>query len=349
MHVEEFSGNRTAWTDYLKANGGGVLASWEWGDFKKGHGWKVRRLQVRDGEDVRLVTSVLQKPLPAGFCFFYCPLSPVVKGGDWHDPKNQAAFEALADYLKADAKPERALFLKVDPHVAEADFPLDWLTNLGFKDSVEDVQAPFVVHVDLRPTTEEIFAAMKQKGRYNIRSAQKKGVEVKAGSTEADLDIFYKLHQATAARQGITYRAKDYFSEMRQRLMVDAGHATFLTGWHEGEPVASIIVTFLGEESIYLYGGNSLDDRTTNASYLVQWEGIQLAKQRGCTFYNMTGVAPTDDPDDAWAGLRQFKLKFGGEIVALLGARDQVYKPLRYTAFTQADRVRRKLAKRSGL
>lgn len=349
MHVEEFSGNRDDWTNYLQANGGGILASWEWGDFKRGHGWKVRRFQVRDGKSVRLVASVLQKPLPAGFCFFYCPVSPIVAGGNWKDTKNQQAFEALAKFLRSDAKPERALFLKIDPHVAVEDFPLDWLGSLGFKDSVEDVQAPYVVHVDLKPSAEEIFAGMKQKGRYNIRGAEKNGVEVRVGTSADDLDVFYKLHEVTAGRQGITYRAKEYFAEMRQRLMVDAEHATFISGWHENQPVSSIIVTFMGNESIYLYGGNSLGERNTYASYLVQWHGMQLAKERGCTFYNMTGVAPTDDPDDAWAGMRQFKLKFGGEVVSLIGARDQVYKPIHYTAFTQADRVRRKLAKRSGL
>jgi lipid II:glycine glycyltransferase (peptidoglycan interpeptide bridge formation enzyme) len=112
--------------------------------------------------------------------------------------------------------------------------------------------------------------------------------------------------------------------------------------------VAAILVTFIGNEAVYLYGGSSPQDRNVYGSYIVQWAGMQEARKRGCGYYNMTGVAATDDPADAWAGLRQFKLKFGADVVHLLGARDQVYKPLLYAAFTNADRVRRRVAKLLG-
>lgn len=346
MRVEKFTGRGSEWNRFIKANGGGIKQSYEWGEFRQELGWKAHHLIVFDRGEIRLAGMVLQKPLPLGHCFFYCPEGPVVQGGNWKLRGNQRAFEAFHEHLKEKSKGQKALFLKVDPEVAEAEFPLDWLGGLKFVDSPEDIQPAAVTHVDLTPDEDGILAAMKQKGRYNIRYAAKKGVTVRSGTSEADLDIFYRLHEETSKRQGITYRSKRYFEMLRKHFMDQPDYGTFFIAERDGKSLAATLVTFFGKESIYLYGGSSLEDRNVHAAYLVQWEGMKEAKRRKCDFYNMTGIAATDDPNDAWAGLSQFKLKFGGSELHLVGARDYRYEPLRYASFTQADRVRRFVAKR---
>lgn len=346
MRVEKFTGSKRDWTRFVQANGGGIKQSYEWGEFRQGLGWKAHHVAAFDGDEIRLTGMILQKPLPLGHCFFYCPEGPVVKGGDWSARANQQAFEAWHEHLQPKAKSQKALFLKIDPEVAADKFPLDWLTKLKFVDSPEDIQPAVVTQVDLTPSEDGILAAMKQKGRYNIRYAARKGVTVRSGTSEADLDTFYRLHEETSKRQGITYRSKEYFAALRQHFMDQPDYAKFFIAELNGEPLAATLVTFFGRESIYLYGGSSLQDRNVHAAYLVQWEGMKEAKRRQCAFYNMTGIAATDDPNDSWAGLRQFKLKFGGPELFLVGARDYRYEPLRYALFTQADRVRRFVAKR---
>jgi lipid II:glycine glycyltransferase (peptidoglycan interpeptide bridge formation enzyme) len=345
MRVEKFTGRPSEWNRFITANGGGIKQSYEWGEFRTELGWKAHRVAAYEGENIAVAGSILQKPLPLGQCFFYCPEGPVVTGGDWNKKSNQKAFAAWHEHLIPKAKSQNALFLKIDPEVATDDFPLDWLGNLGFADSPEDIQPATVTHVDLTPSEDEILAAMKQKGRYNIRYAIKKGVTVRSGTSEADLDTFYRLHEETSKRQGITYRSKNYFAMLRKHFMEKPDFGKFFIAELNGEPLAATLVTFFGPESIYLYGGSSLKDRNVHAAYLVQWEGMKEAKRRKCAFYNMTGIAATDDPNDSWAGLRQFKLKFGGPELHLIGARDYRYDSLRYTLFTQADRVRRKVAK----
>ncbi len=348
MQVEDLSRARGAWNKFARANRGGVLQSYEWGAFRSELDWQARYLGVRDGDALRAQALVLTKKLPAGFNLYYCPEGPVVKGGDWHDRKNQAAVEKLVQYLEEQAGEERVVCLKIDPHFAAGDFPLDWLGELGFRDSPEDIQGAVVSEVDLTPEPEDIFASFKQKGRYNVRKAVKHGVKVRKGTSAKDLDTFYALLEETAKRQSITYREKWYYEQFRKHLMQESDDACFFVASHSGEPVAAILCTFFGEEAVYLYGGSAQSDRNLYASYLCQWAGIEEARKRGCTFYNLTGIAATDDPNDAWAGLRQFKLKFGGGQTNLVGARDYVYRPVEYFLFTNADRVRRRLAKRSG-
>jgi lipid II:glycine glycyltransferase (peptidoglycan interpeptide bridge formation enzyme) len=347
MQVEEFTGSQQEWDEFVAGNKGNHFQSYAWGDFRTQLGWKVHRLVVTDGSSIRLAGMFMARPLPAGFSFWYCPEGPVVSDGDWNDAKNQEAFQLFSDRLKELAKSGRSLFCKIDPHVKAEQFPVGWLTKLGWKDSPEDQQSALVVQVPLTGSEDEILAQMKQKGRYNIRYAQRKGVTTRTGTGQEELDTFYELHGAMAERQGITHRAKDYFEKIRQVLMEQYGIAHFIIAEYEGKPVAAIMNLYFGDEAVYQYGGSNEEHRNTMATYLIQWAGMLEGKQRGCKYYNLTGIAHSDDPNLPWAGLRQFKLKFGGEIVDLLGAYDYPYKPLLYHGFTQADRVRRKLAKRS--
>lgn len=350
MQIQLFTGTAQEWDTWLAANGGNHFQSYAWGEFRTDLGWKVRRLVVQDGKETRLAAMFMRRPLPAGYSFWYSPEGPVVTEADWNNARNQSAFEIFAKHLEQLAKPDKALFCKIDPHISLEAFPVVWLESLGWKDSPEDQQSTVVVHVPVDLPEEEILAQMKQKGRYNIRYAQRKGVTVRAGTSKEDLDIFYDLHATMAARQGITYRDKSYFEKQREWLMEKYGIGHFLIAEAEGKPVAAILNLYFGDEGVYQYGGSTDEDRKNMGTYLVQWAGMQEAKKRGCKYYNLTGIAHSDDPKLPWAGLRQFKLKFGGEIVHLLGAYDYPYKKAMYHAFTQADRVRRKLLKsRAGL
>lgn len=348
MKVTELRDGKSEWTAFLRANGGNTLQTYEWGEFRRELGWKTRHIIVRDSKEIRLVAMVLQRPLPGGYCFFYCPEGPIVRNKDWRDRKNQRAFTAFTKYLENHKGKELAIFLKIDPHVPVEEFPVKWLAKKGFRDSPEDIQSAVVTEVDLTLSEEKILAAMKPKGRYNIRYAARQGVNVEVGKSQRDLDTFYDLLEQTAKRQHITYRGKLYFESFRKYFMEQANYARFFIAKRQGKPLAATLVTFLGDEATYLYGGSAPQDRNIYASYLVQWEGMKEAKKRGCKFYNMTGVAATDDPTNPWYGLRQFKLKFGGPVTHLVGARDYTYEPFRYFLFTNLDRLRRFVAKRSG-
>ena len=60
-----------------------------------------------------------------------------------------------------------------------------------------------------------MLAHMKQKGRYNIRVAEKAGVKVEqVAFSEKNLDIFYDLLTETLERDGFATNSKSYFREM---------------------------------------------------------------------------------------------------------------------------------------
>ena len=60
---------------------------------------------------------------------------------------------------------------------------------------------------------------MNSKWRYNIRLAEKKGVEVRKGTVQ-DIDIFYNLYQTTASRDGIAIHDKAYYQDLLQSVIL---------------------------------------------------------------------------------------------------------------------------------
>lgn len=77
-----------------------------------------------------------------------------------------------------------------------------------YKDFVEKHTAV----IDLTQSEDEILARMKQKGRYNIRVAEKSGVAVsQAPATTENIDIFYSLLSETTDRDGFHANSRRYF------------------------------------------------------------------------------------------------------------------------------------------
>jgi lipid II:glycine glycyltransferase (peptidoglycan interpeptide bridge formation enzyme) len=80
-------------------------------------------------------------------------------------------------------------------------------------------------------------------------------------------------------------------------------------------------------------------------NHLMQWEMMKWAKERGCSVYDMRGVArelATDQDESALQGLNRFKRGFGARYMEYVGESDLVYSPLWYGLFNLAERLRRR-------
>jgi len=86
----------------------------------------------------------------------------------------------------------------------------------------------------------------------------------------------------------------------------------------------------LDDWGIYYYGASDNHYRKVMAPYLLQWEAIKESKKRGCKYYDFLGIAPEGAVNHPWAGVTQFKGKFGGEVVDYPKAKDLVLKPFWY-------------------
>jgi len=203
-----------------------------------------------------------------------------------------------------------------------------------------DVQPPSTVLIDLNLTPDELLAAMHKKNRYNIRLAERKGVQVRSAGDD-ELDRWYDLYRETALRDRITIHPFRYY----HRLFELARGSTRLSlhlylAEHENDLLAGIIVAEFGDQATYLYGASSNVKRSLMPNYALQWKAILQAREAGITSYDLFGVPPADDPDHPMHGLYRFKTGFGGRLVHRAGSWDVVIRPMRYNAYRFAEQVR---------
>ena len=324
MEVVEITKNeKNSFNEFVEKNGT-FLQSFDWGEFKNNFEWKPYRFAVINKGIWVLSASVLQKKLPFNKSFLYVPEGPVLNKEHWGSPsKIKEYVSALLNKIESYSEKENAIFLRIEP-------------------SFENVQPKHRLWVDLSLNEEEILRQMKHKGRYNIRIAKDDGVTILETRDDDKLDAFYKLLLETTKRDKFSSRPKEYFQFLLDLLWEKNIGGLFLA-FIKNIPLAGAIISFWGKHALYLYGASSNQHREVMASYLLHWEIIKKAKQRGCTFYDFGAIAPNDNPNHIWAGLRQFKSKFGGDEIHLPGCFDFVYQKTNYNLFKTIEKVRRKI------
>ena len=319
--------------------GAHLLQSWLWGDFKARYGWRPRRL-AWDTAAGPAAAQVLARTAARAATVLYVPKGPLLH---WDDPSARAT---VLDALQALARRERAVFIKIDPDVPlaageqghEQPSPTGLalqaeLARRGWVFSPDQVQFRNTVTLDLRGSEADLLAAMKQKTRYNLRLAERKGVRVRPGGP-ADLDRLYRMYAETSVRDGFVIRGQGYYQDAWGRFMA-AGLAQPLLAEVDGEPVGALVVFAFGRTAWYMYGMSRDAHREKMPNHLLQWEAIRWARAHGCETYDFWG-APDDfvESDPLW-GVWKFKEGFGGQVVRHLGAWDYAPSPTLYKLYTR--------------
>ena len=335
-----------------------LLQSWEWGELKAGFGWRAERTAWRDPEGrPRAASQVLYRTqriplLGLRLSLAYCPKGPAL---DWAD--GAVRRELLAGLVRS-ARQAGAFLLKIDPEVpvslgpaeeaadasASAGAPegpsvlpgrslITELQSAGWRHSTDRVQFDNTILLDLTPAEEQILAGMKQKTRYNIRLAQRHGVQVRPGGLE-DLDLLMRMYAETSSRDGFVIRDPAYYRRAWEDFM-GAGMAQPLIAEVEGEPVSGLIAYRFGATAWYLYGMSRSAHREKMPNHLLQWEAMRWAKSGGCAHYDLVGIPGRPDPSDSLWGLYRFKVGFGGELLRTIGAWDFPLRPPLFWLYRQ--------------
>ena len=325
-----------------------VLQSWQWGQEKARLGWQPLPYVWRDAHgQVQAAALVLQRTIATGgFALrpriLYVPRGPLL---DWQDGGLGAN---VLDDLQTLARKQGAIFVKIDPDVhlgkgipgtpeavedtVGAALKAN-LTQRGWRFSAEQIQFRNTVQVDLAPSEEELLARMKQKTRYNIRLAQRKGVQVRQGGAD-DLDLLYRMYAETSIRDGFVIREREYYRRVWGDF-IQAHMAEPLIAEVEGQPVAAVVIFRFAGKAWYLYGMSREMHRDYMPNFLLQWEAMLRAKTAGCAVYDLWG-APDDfvESDPLW-GVYRFKEGLAGDVVRTLGAWDYPVQPLIYRLYSQ--------------
>ena len=320
------------------------LQTVEWAQIKSEVGWTSELLTWEDenGKTVAaaqvLFRSVkLLKKFGPSLTIGYIPRGPLL---DWSDTNTRN--RVLRD-LETLARKKKLIFLKIDPELeigrgipgsgAESanrvgeDF-LKQLQSRGWKFSPDQIQFKNTVLLDLAGTEEDWLARMKQKTRYNLRLAQKSGVVVRKAA-EQDLPTLYRMFAETAHRDGFIIRPEAYYLGV-WKTFIQSGMAEGLIAEVDGTAVAGLVFTYFGGRAWYVYGMSTQLHREKMPNYLLQWEAMRSARQKGCDTYDLWGAPEVFDNSDPMFGVYRFKEGLGGEVVRTVGAWDFPVRPFIY-------------------
>jgi peptidoglycan pentaglycine glycine transferase (the first glycine) len=301
-----------------------ILQTSSWGELKSAFGWSPRF--IRHGNTGAMI---LFRRFPFGLSIGYIPRGPV---GDGHWAELWPAVDALC-------KKENAIFLRVEPEIwqpAPESFINEQLP--GFVETTQTVQPPRTVLIDLQKSEEDLLMEMKSKTRYNIRLAGRKEIVIRQSS---DIKTFHKMMLTTGQRDAFGIHSLDYYQRAYD-LFAPQEACLLLVAEYQGLPLAGIMSFAYGNTAWYFYGASTNQERNRMPTYLLQWEAIRWAKNKGCKTYDMWGIPDfsestleedfLDRSEGLW-GVYRFKRGFGGEIRRTIGTFDRVYRPLLFKLY----------------
>ena len=299
-----------------------ILQTSEWGSLKELYGWRVNYFQNKQAG-----CQVLLRKLPFGYSIAYIPKGPV--GTGWHHLWHEIDEYCINNH---------AFMMKVEPDIW---LPSSFDFNIqlpSFRANFHVIQPRRTLAINLDGTENQWFQNMKQKTRYNIRLAMKKGVVVQPSNNFIE---FEKLLKETSARDKFGVHNINYYQRI-YKMLYHKNECTLLMAKYDDNPIASIMVFARGQRAWYFYGASSNEYRNLMAPYLLQWEGMKWAAARGCKTYDLWGVPDEDEEtleenflqksQGLW-GVYRFKRGFGGQLIRSVGAYDKVYNPFVYNLY----------------
>jgi lipid II:glycine glycyltransferase (peptidoglycan interpeptide bridge formation enzyme) len=316
---------------------GSFLQSWEWGMWQKKLGREPYRFLLEDGNRIVASLQVIKSPLPMGKYYLYLPYGPVVEKNFKFQISN---FKYLLQELQQ--KFPGAVFIRI-----ETKDRIEGLLSIAKKTT--NIQPGKTLIIDLSKSEEQLLAEMHQKTRYNIKLAQRHGVQVVSEPLVVPGHGLYvkealDLITQTADRQDFQTFPRAYYEQFLDYFALQNSGGDVKIYLYKAlldrELLTAAIMVDFGNTRTYLFGGSAAHHREAMAPHLLHFTAMLDAKRSGLNFYDFWGVetASGDQP-----GFVRFKMGFApqGSTIEYPGAYDIAHRKPLYHAYKTLRRVNR--------
>lgn len=318
---------------------GSFLQSRFWKRFLSLQGKKNWQLNVYDDEH-RLIAHCLihTNNLPLGKSYLYAPKGPIF-APNLDEEQRREALELILSQIRditIATRRREEIFCRLEPNI-----PLPSILSIPVKAS-KSIQPKATSYLTLNTPKEELIMTFKEKTRYNIRLAEKKGITINWAQDEKAIKQFYTIYEQTNRRQKLRSHDRNYFLKMLE-ADTDKNVVWVATAYHEQIPIAANLYIAHFPTMTYLHGGFNYEYRNLMAPYLLQWDAIVKSIDSGMNYYDFWGVAPSDGTQDSLENVTRFKDGFNGAVVESIGCYDYLYNPLWYQGYEYLRQIRRSL------
>ena len=275
---------------------------------------KLKKQVFLFGDNEAIAVGIIQK-MPFGLNYLEIPRGPIgtTESAFWQELKNTA-------------KQYKCIFIRISPAHYVQNMP-----KIRLKAPVQ-IHPTDTLILDLTLSESELLKQMKPKGRYNIRVAQRHGVEI---FESKNVKKFYELIKETTHRNNFSAHPLSYYQNMLESLKDYAKlYLAKIKDPYQGEIIiAGGIFIFMDNTCTYYYGASSHKYKHCMAPYLLQWQVISEAKKQNFKKYDFLGIAPENKKIHPLKGISRFKLQFGGSRVKSPPAQDIIFNPFLYLLY----------------
>lgn len=323
------------WNTFLEQHPRGhYLQSYEWGELYRYLGSRIYRLGAFDDERLVGAMMVIVTPIPIPllgryYNWLYCARGPAIEND------NLDILSALLAHVHEIAKISHAVVCKLEPNVLEEEDKrlVDHLCTSGFQVNRQSICGRRSWVLDIRPDEQTILAGFRKTWRYNIRLAEREGVEVREVKTDEDFDTYYRLMIITSQRDNFFLHPQDYHKEMYQRYAAKGDAAIFLA-IYQGKAVAARMIIRFGDTCLDMFGASSNEDHGFPKTHILQYRCFQWARSKGCSFFDFRTIPEILDENEEMYGVYHYKKGFGGFSRLHMPTQDCIYQPLIYRIWT---------------
>ncbi len=321
--------------DYVRENHpeANFLQSAGWGKVYQIDGEKVYYFGLYDNEEIIGSAVVILKKAKRG-AYLEIPGGPLL---DWD--RDKRAVKAFMAEIKKVAIENDCVFVRMRPNVPDDYNNRQLVKELGLVPSPMHLHAEHTVVLDLNLSEEDLMKDMRRQTRYEVRRAQKMGIEVTFDTSKYAFTDFYQIQLETAKRQNFI-PSTQAFIEAQHEAFGEA--ARIYTASLKGRPLAKGLIIMQSPEAVYHEAASTEEGRKYPGAYALQWQVIRDAKDLGMKRYNLFGIAPPNSPKHRYAGVTTFKTGFGGSKVTYLPAHDLVIRPIHYQFVHMLEMARKK-------
>jgi peptidoglycan pentaglycine glycine transferase (the first glycine) len=363
---------RNLWQKFFDDNcSSSFLHSWEWGEFQQSLGYPIIRLGLFNNKNQLEAISLVIKIKSRRGSFLFIPHGPIFNQNKNEKIKIKNYIEKIKNYLITLSKKENYWFIRIAPIFEDKNEYQKIFTDLGFKKAPIYMHAETTWELPLTNKTEEgLLSSMRKTTRYLIKKAARDGVLIEKTTDPKALKIFYNLYQETAKREKFIPFSFDFIKKEFEAFAKSKNAMIFLAVINNKKPpipvlndlggadsdftseehahgsekrgikafinqyLAASIIIFTKSAAFY-HQGASVHTKIP-ATYLLQWEAIKEAKNRGCQLYNFWGIYDEQRPDrtpKSWQGLTLFKTGFSGQIKRFLPTQDYIISKKYYLTY----------------
>jgi CelD/BcsL family acetyltransferase involved in cellulose biosynthesis len=194
--------------------------------------------------------------------------------------------------------------------------------------------------IDLTQGADRLSSAIRTSARRNIAKAQREGVRVVEAQTTEERDAAYVILQGVYRRLRVPLADRSLFDAAFDLLRPAGKFKAWLACIGE-MPVGVMTWLLHGGRIIYWYTGVDKAYSAYRANDLLVWHALEWGSNHGYTLFDFGGAGR---PDEEY-GVRDFKAKFGGELVNL-GRYRAVHHPALLRASETAYGVARRFMSR---